>query len=75
MEYNNRKFIILGTPKNLGLNLVIPGQLESLGFEVVDMNIEEKAFYYKSHFLRLKNLFRKLILKDYQYKTYYAKYF
>ncbi|APU99191.1 hypothetical protein K2F45_24265 [Sphingobacterium siyangense] len=75
MEYNNRKIIILGTPKNFGLNLVIRGQLESLGFEVVDINIEEKAFYYKSYFLRLKNLFRKLILKDHQYKNLLRKRF
>lgn len=75
MEYNNRKIIILGTPTNFGLNLVIRGQLESLGFEVVDINIEEKAFYYKSHFLRLKNLFRKLILKDHQYKNLLRKRF
>lgn len=68
MQQNDKKIIILGTPKNFGLNTVISDQLGALGFEVIDINIEEKPFYYKSAVLRLKNLYRKLILKDYQYK-------
>ncbi|WP_293941106.1 MULTISPECIES: hypothetical protein [unclassified Sphingobacterium] len=75
LQQNEKKIVILGAPKNFGLNSVISDQLGVLGFEVVDINIEEKPFYYKSPVLRLKNLYRKLILKDYQYKDVLRKRF
>lgn len=75
MQTNDKKIIILGTPQNFGLNSVISDQLEGLGFDVIDINIEEKAFYYKSPVQRFKNLYRKLFFKDYQYKDILRKRF
>lgn len=61
------KSIILVAPKDMGISDLISKNLSYCGFKVI--KYERPAFKYKNSLERLTNFFRKLIFKDFSYKS------
>ncbi|PRD54427.1 hypothetical protein [Sphingobacterium gobiense] len=69
MEYFKEKKIILAIPQSFSLHEAFIKQLESLGLQIIDISYIVDNFKYKNLQQRLYNSFRKLFLKDYEYKN------
>ena len=62
------KKIILGLPAVYGLGSLIKENLQYLGYEVIDLSFDYRAFKYKNNAQRLHNFFRKTFLRDKSFK-------
>lgn len=69
MGYFKEKKIILGIPQSFSLHQAFIKQLESLGFQIIDISYIVDNFQYKNLQQRLYNSFRKVFFKDYEYKN------
>ncbi|MCY4779947.1 hypothetical protein ORI89_09815, partial [Sphingobacterium sp. UT-1RO-CII-1] len=69
-EKNISKSIIIGIPQHFSLNKVFYAQLKKLGFVVFDISIPTEEFRYKNIIQRAYNLYRKIFLKDRDYKKH-----
>lgn len=69
MGYFKGKKIILAIPQSFSLHQAFIKQLESLGFQIIDISYIVDNFRYKNLQQRLYNSFRKLFFKDYEYKN------
>ena len=63
-----KKRIILGLPTDNSINSAIQSNLESLGFEVINVSFDIANFKYKNFGQRIHNFFRKTFLKDKNFK-------
>ena len=63
-----KKRIILGLPAVYGIGELLRENLQYLGYEVIDLSFDYKAFSYKSGYQRAVNFLRKTFLGDKSYK-------
>ncbi|MEI6865950.1 hypothetical protein [Flavicella sp.] len=63
-----KKKILFAAPSHFEIYKIIIRNLENLGFEVVYLNTNDESFKYKNNKDRIINLFRKIFLKDKNYK-------
>jgi hypothetical protein len=64
-----KKTIILGLPRSFNMYKRIIQNLEFYNFEVIDISYDEHGFKIKSFKDKLIHAFRKIMLKDYDYKS------
>lgn len=66
---SNKKSIIFCAPSDYGISYSIKCALEDMGFTVFYFPVADSPYLYKSIKERLYNSYRKVFLKDYQYKN------
>ena len=64
-----KKKIIIGIPKTFDMHKCIIKNLEHYNFEVIDISFNEHGFKIKNYKDKIIHGFRKVILKDYDYKS------
>jgi len=64
-----KKKIIIGIPKTFDMHKCIIKNLEYYNFEVIDISFNEHGFKIKNYKDKIIHGFRKVILKDYDYKS------